>query len=784
MASNQTPVIIGVGQIVDRLDSDQYAAMSNVELAAEASRRACEDAASVEKLAPRIDAICTLRTFEDSTPRYATPFGKSNNFPHSVARRLGVKPSLAIWAAVGGETPQTMTSEICERIAAGEVGLGLVVGAEAISTSRHLAAEGKSVDWSEEIEAPVDDRGLRLKGLTTRYQQLHKVVGGPVPYALMENARRARLGLTKEQGAREMAELFAPFSEVAAGNPYSAAPAAYSAEELATVSNRNRMIASPYTRLLVSRDMVNQSAAVLIASVEVARALGVDENKWVYLHGYAAAKEREFEYREDLGVANSAPLACSAALEAAGIAVDDLSFMDFYSCFPIAVSNVCDGLGIAADDPRGLTVTGGLPFFGGPGNSYSMHAIASMVERLREKPGAYGLIGANGGQLSKYAAGIYSTTACEFSVCNSSDIQARVDEQPEPSVIAFPDGAATIETYTVAYGKEGPSHAVVVGRLDATGERFLANTHEGDQETLETLIEDDPLGKPVFVRSFGFGNRVAFSEERLEELFPKKPPVLRDDYEFMLVERRGHVLEITMNRPEMRNALHPPAHEELDEILAAFFADPELWVAILTGAGDKSFTAGNDLKYSSKHFVYLPKSGFAAITRRDGRTKPIIAAVNGFAMGGGLEICMSCELVVADETSVFGLTEARVGLVPGEGGLVRLPRRVGPVLATEMILTGRRLNAQEALNAGLINRITPAGKALEGARQLADEILECSPTSVRIALQWMRETESIPDELEAARLRPRALDDLMTSEDAIEGPLAFAQKRKPLWKNR
>jgi len=784
MVANQTPVIIGAGQITDRLDSEDYAGMSNVDLAAEASRRACADAASLEVLAPRIDAICTLRTFEDSTPKYATPFGKSNNFPHSVARRLGVEPSLAIWAPVGGETPQTMTSEMCERIAAGKVRMGLVVGAEAISTARHLAAEGKKVDWSEEIDAPVDDRGIRLKGLTTRYQQLHKIAGGPIPYALMENARRARLGLSLDQGMKEMAELFAPFSEVAAQNPYSAAPTAYSAAELAAVTDRNRIIASPYTRLLVSRDMVNQSAAILMTSVEVARELGIDEKNWIYLHGYAAAKERELELRQDLGVARSAPLACMAALDAAGIGTADLSFMDFYSCFPIAVSNVCDGLGIEQDDPRGLTVTGGLPFFGGPGNSYSIHAIASMVERLRANPGSYGLVGANGGQLSKYAAGVYSTKPRDFRVCDSRDVQARVDAQPEPPVVAFPDGPATVETYTIAYGKDGPAYSVVVGRLDETGERFFANTHEGDEVTLQTLIDQDPLGKPVFVKSFGFGNRIALSQERLDELFPEKPPVVRDDYEFVLVERRGHVLEITMNRPEVRNALHPPAHEELDEIFNAFFADPDLWVAILTGAGDQSFTAGNDLKYSSKHFVYLPKSGFAALTRRGGRTKPIIAAVNGFAMGGGLEICMSCELVVADEKSQFGLTEVRVGLVPGEGGLVRLPRRVAPMLANEMILTGRRLNAQEALAAGLINRIAPAGKALEGARQLADEILECSPTSVRIALEWMHETESIPDELEAARLRPPALDDLMTSEDAMEGPLAFAQKRKPQWKNR
>jgi acetyl-CoA C-acetyltransferase len=346
------------------------------------------------------------------------------------------------------------------------------------------------------------------------------------------------------------------------------------------------------------------------------------------------------------------------------------------------------------------------------------------------------------------------------------------------------DGTGTIETYTVVYGKEGPSHAIVVGRLDSTGERFFANTHEGDQETLNALINEDPLGRRVYVRSFGFGNRIAFRADRLAELFPPKAPVLRDKYEFMLVERRGHVLEITMNRPEMRNALHPPAHEEMDEIFNAFFADPELWVAILTGAGKDSFTAGNDLKYSAKHPVFLPKSGFAALTTRGGRTKPIIAAVNGFALGGGLEICMSCELVVADANAKFGLTEVHVGLVAGAGGLIRLPRRVPQMLATEMILTGRRLSADEALHVGLINRITPAGEALAGARQLAEEILKGSPTSVRLSLQIMRETGGIADELAAARLRLAALDELMNSEDAMEGPVAFAQKRKPNWKNR
>jgi len=784
MLDPSTPIIVGVGQITEKIERPDYRGLSNVELAAEAARRACADALGLEQLAARIDAIGALRTFEHTTPQYATPFGKSNNFPHSIARRLGVTPRTAIWAKVGGDSPQNLVSEFCEKIAAGALNMALLCGSEAISTAKHLVAEKKVVDWGESIDAPVDDRGLALKGLRTRYGRQHKIAGGPDSYGLLENARRARLGLSREAYALEMARLFAPFSRVAASNPYATAPVAYTPEELLAVTERNRMIAAPYTRLLVARDQVNQAAALLITSVGFASTLGIPENKWVFLHGYAHAEEREIERRADLGVALSAQLAARAALDAAGLRPEQISFFDFYSCFPIAVFNVCEALGLKADDPRGLTVTGGLPYFGGPGNSYSTHAIATMVERLRAKPGSFGLIGANGGHLSKYAAGVYSMTPREFRTCDSTAIQARVDAQPAPELVYEADGPGVIETYTVVYGKEAPSHAIVVGRLDRTGQRFFANTHEGDTRTLQELIDQDPLGRRIFVRSFGFGNRLAFSEERLAELFPPKPARLREKYEFMLVERRERVLEVTMNRPEVRNALHPPAHEELDEIFDAFFADPDLWVAIITGAGKESFTAGNDLKYSAKNPVYLPKTGFAALTRRGNRSKPIIAAVNGFAIGGGLEICLACELVVADANAKFGLNEVKVGLVAGEGGLVRLPRRVPPLLAREMILTGRRLSAEEALAVGLINRITPPGEALEGARQLADEILEASPTSVRISLKIMRDTESMPDELAAVRWKHPGIDELMTSEDAMEGPVAFAQKRKPLWKNR
>jgi len=302
---------------------------------------------------------------------------------------------------------------------------------------------------------------------------------------------------------------------------------------------------------------------------------------------------------------------------------------------------------------------------------------------------------------------------------------------------------------------------------------------------LALLTTGEPLGERVYLRSFGRGNRVTTSDVRMDQLFPPRPAALRESYEHVRVRRDGHLLEVTINRPAARNALHPPANDELDEIFDAYFADPSLWVAILTGAGDRAFSAGNDLAYTaSGRPMWVPKNGFAGLTGRRAMTKPVIAAVNGYALGGGFEIALACHLVVADSTAKFGLTEVKVGLVAAAGGLVRLPRAIPPKLATELILTGRRLDAAEARDLGLVNRVTEAGGALAGARALADEILAGSPTSVRASLQIMAETDGIADTVDAVTHPSGALDELMASEDVIEGVTAFAQKRPPTWRNR
>jgi len=256
----------------------------------------------------------------------------------------------------------------------------------------------------------------------------------------------------------------------------------------------------------VARDQANQGAAVLIASVGKARELGVPEDRWVYLHGGADAKERTPLERNDLAAYPAAALASRRALEVAGVDVADVAVFDLYSCFPIAVTSVRDALGIAADDPRPLTVTGGLPFFGGAGNNYSMHAIASMVRALRAQPGAYGFVGANGGFLSKYSTGVYSTKPAAWTGFDSADLQAEIDAWPSPAAAPDDAEAGVVETYTIDYGRDAP-YGVLVCRT-AAAERFVAAVDAAEAALVETLIRDEPLGAKVVTRREESGRRV------------------------------------------------------------------------------------------------------------------------------------------------------------------------------------------------------------------------------------------------------------------------------------
>jgi acetyl-CoA C-acetyltransferase len=504
----RTPVVVGVGQAAERIDDAYYRGMSAVELAAAGARAALDDCgADAAKVAASIDTVAGVRQFEISGP--AKPvLGKSNNYPRSVANRIGADPARAILEIVGGQGPQHLITELAGQIAEGRSEVAMIFGSDATSTNRYFAGADNRPDFSETVDGPLEDRGHGLEGLISRYTVIHGLVDAPTQYALLENARRAGTGLGPAEYLRRMGELFAPFTKVAADNPFAAAPVERSVDELITVTERNRMISDPYPRLLVARDQVNQGAAALLMSVEAARKLGVPEDNWVYLHGHADLEEQGLLDRPDLGHAPSAVMAVREALTVAGIGIDDIATFDFYSCFPVPVFNICDGIGIAPDDPRGLTLTGGLPFFGGAGNNYSMHGVAETIAQMRSHPGQFGLVGANGGLMSKYSVGIYSTTPAEWKPDRSAQLQERVDQAPTEQVTEQADGPGAVETYTVRRDG-GRMTGIIIGRLDADGSRFLATTE--DEESIAVLTDDDPLGRSIVVRSFDYGNRCALA---------------------------------------------------------------------------------------------------------------------------------------------------------------------------------------------------------------------------------------------------------------------------------
>jgi acetyl-CoA C-acetyltransferase len=495
----RTPVVVGVGQFTERIDDPGYRGMSSVELATEAVRAALADTgADVATVAQAIEVFAGLRQFEICTPFAKPPLGASDNYVRSVAQRVGADPARAVLEPIGGNGPQKLVTEFAGAIATGDVDVVLILGSEPGSTAKYFERRDDKPDFTEHVGGQLEDRGYGFEQYMSEYTAKHGLTGAPVQYGLLDNARRGRLGLSVDDYRRKMAELFAPFSKVAARNPFSSSPVERSVEEIETVTDDNRMICDPYPRLLVARDTVNQGAAALVMSVAAAGRLGVPEEKWVYLHGHADQTEQDLLDRVDVSISYSAKQAVAEALRGAGIDIDAVAKFDLYSCFPFPVFAVCDEFGLAADDPRGFTLTGGLPYFGGPGNSYSLHGIAETVAEMRSKPGSFGLVGANGGVMSKYSVGVYSTTPTDWVGDRSKALQADIAALPKVPVTRNADGPAVIETYSVRY--DWPVRTgVIIGRLDADGSRFMALSE--DEDLVALMCDGDPLGARIAVKS-------------------------------------------------------------------------------------------------------------------------------------------------------------------------------------------------------------------------------------------------------------------------------------------
>lgn len=508
-AQDRLPVIIGVGQFADTTSGSEEA-LSPLQMMTRVAQRAADDAGATGPILDRLDSITVIRSFSDTVPAFRSPFGRLENAPWSLARTIGAEPKEYIYPPQGGDTPQTMLARAARRIVEGEIEAGLVVGSEALRTERNAKRAGLSLDWSESAPFAPDELGGEYK-LYSDAEIAHGMRSAVCMYALFEQALRHGKGLSLAERQEELGRLFAPFAKVAEANPYATRREGYSAADISTVSSSNRYVGFPYTRLMTANAFVDQAAAVIICSSAFADAAGVPADRRVYLHAAAHAHD-EWLVTERAAFDRSPAIReiVRAVTGHAGIATADIADFDIYSCFASAVEVAANEIGIGLDDPRGLTATGGLPFFGGPGNNYVTHAIAEIVARARSKPGSFGLITANGGLLTKHAGGLYSTTPPQSVYFADGDaLQKAVDRAsgPKVEVVASAEGEATIETYTIVNGKEGPERGVIVGRLTGSGERFLANT-PADRETLEKLMAtDDAIGMRGTVTPEGPMNR-------------------------------------------------------------------------------------------------------------------------------------------------------------------------------------------------------------------------------------------------------------------------------------
>jgi acetyl-CoA C-acetyltransferase len=387
------------------------------------------------------------------------------------------------------------------------------------------------------------------------------------------------------------------------------------------------------------------------------------------------------------------------------------------------------------------------------------------------------LVLANGGFLSKEAVGIYSATPKpDWQPVSSERIQAEIDSQAAPRLLTT-SCEAEVEAFTVTYKKGQPARGYVIAKTPEG--RIVARARTGHRATLAALAANDPLGTAVRIDSVA-GTNFLVPADRIGLPAEASGPVRQ--FDDVIVERVGHVLQVTLNRPEQMNALHSAVHFALHEIWDDYEGDADLWVAIITGAGERAFCSGNDLKVTAKGGdMSIPPSGFAGLCNRLERTKPVIAAVNGVAMGGGLEIALACDLVIADERASFALPEVKVGLFAAAGGVHRLTRQIGRKAAMELILTGRTIAAEEAERLGIINRTVADGTCLAEAQALAEVITQNSPTAIRASLEAINQLETSGLLKTALDANGRIFGRLMRTRDFKEGVTAFAEKRKPEW---
>lgn len=495
MSDETTPVLIGGGQFTWR--GDPGSSPSPTALLKIAAERAALDAGLDTSALAATDGLAVI-SFAIDAPGERRVMPHSTNPPLTLSRRLGASPDWSVYTRAGGNSSQYAINVAAQRISEGRNRQVLVVGAEFMGSGVKRLTRGLGFeDWDDADNLPPPEWIGDGRPGVSPYEAVHGMDRPIHIYPLFENALRARDGRSIDDHQRRLGELFAPFTRVAASNPEAWFQVERSPEELVAVTPANRMIGFPYPKFLNAIMDVDQSAGVLMTSLARARELGVSEDRMIFLHGCADANDiwNPIE-RQDFHSSPAMRLTGERALEMAGVTLEDIVAFDLYSCFPSAVQVGAEALGLALDDPRGFTVTGGLPYAGGPGNNYAMHGVVAMMQRLRERPGSFGLCTANGWYLTKQSTGVYSTRRPlkAFERQDPSVLQSRIDALPRPTVVERPSGRGRIETYTVIHEREGFRMGVIVGR-DESDRRFAAIIPGTEAEALASLEIREGVGR-------------------------------------------------------------------------------------------------------------------------------------------------------------------------------------------------------------------------------------------------------------------------------------------------
>ncbi len=421
-------------------------------------------------------------------------YSQSWQYDDAVARlseRLGASPARRRYSGIGGSVPLVLATEVAKEIRSGQVDLALITGAEALATVRRLKKAGEKPQWSFR---PAEKRPFPMDMEFDPSEISHAVFEAYLTFALFDNARRAHLGRDLDAHRAQLGRVLAPMTTIAAASPHAWFPVARSATEIVTASPDNRMVAYPYTKLMTSIMDVDMAAALVLASAAKADALGIPEERRVYLRGAAYAEDPvHVAGHPELWRSPAMAAAAGAALAGAGIGADDVAHFDLYSCFASSVCFALDALGISEDDTRAVTQTGGLPYHGGPGSNYMTHALAAMVETLRRDPGSYGITSGVGMHMQKHAYGVWST---DPGLGVLADAPPYVAAGEPVAIVETPEGTATVATYTVLHGRDGgPERAVLICDLPGGGRCYALL--DGGTAVLAGAEADELIGRRV-----------------------------------------------------------------------------------------------------------------------------------------------------------------------------------------------------------------------------------------------------------------------------------------------